>query len=129
MNLRGNIQAQESQLQRIEVYGTEGSLSVPDPNGFGGPVKLKLPQYKDWVGVNLTHPCNENFRGLGMADLAKALESGRPHRASGDLAFHVLDIMQAFHESGEQGKHIVLQSSCEKPAAFPTGLREGEVDS
>ncbi|HLZ10715.1 MAG TPA: Gfo/Idh/MocA family oxidoreductase, partial [Chloroflexota bacterium] len=79
-------------LPRIEIYGTEGSLSVPDPNTFGGPVRLRRPGAREWEDVPLTHGNVVNSRGIGPADLALAIRSNRPHRASGELAFHVLDV-------------------------------------
>ena len=82
----------------IEIYGTQGSLSVPDPNGFGGPVSLHAPG--GGVEGDAADPrLRGNSRGIGVADMAYALRSGRPHRASGELAFHVLDIMHAVHEA------------------------------
>ncbi|MDT8389729.1 MAG: Gfo/Idh/MocA family oxidoreductase [Lentisphaeria bacterium] len=114
-------------LPRIEVYGTEGSLSVPDPNGFGGPVKLMRPG-QDWQEILLTHGYAENSRGLGVADMASAILSKRANRAGGQLALHVLDIMHAFHDASREGRHIDLTTTCERPAALPMNLREGEID-
>jgi len=110
-----------SHLPLIEVYGTQGSLSVPDPNGFGGPVKVRRAG-GEWTEMPLTHGYPENSRGVGVADMAMGLRSGRPHRASGDLAFHVLDIMHAVHEASLQGKHIQLGSTCERPAPMVMDL-------
>ena len=116
-------------LPNLEVYGSEGTLSVPDPNTFGGPVRLRLADYKEYVEVKLSHRYAENFRGLGAADLACAVRSGRPHRASGELAFHVLDIMQALHEASRDGRHVEITSTCAKPAPLPAGLKEGTLDA
>lgn len=116
-------------LPRIEVYGTEGTLSVPDPNGFKGPVKLRRKDATEWVEVPLTHGYVDNMRGIGVADMAYAIQTGRAHRASGELAFHVLDAMQAFEESSVAGKHIVLKSTCERPSALPVGLTPGTLDA
>lgn len=117
-----------AKLPCIEIYGTEGSLSVPDPNGFGGPVRIRRARDEDWSEVELTHIYAENSRGIGVADMAYALQSGRKHRANGDMAYHVLDIMHAFHDASEQSKHIELESTCERPAALPVGLEEGKLD-
>lgn len=117
-----------AQLPRIEVYGTQGSMSVPDPNGFGGPVKVRLASDTEWRQVPLTHGYAENSRGIGVADMAYALRSGRQHRANGNLAYHVLDIMHAFLDASDQGRHIELESTCERPAALPTGLGNGVLD-
>ena len=117
-----------AQVPRIEIYGTEGSLSVPDPNIFGGPVFVRRAGASDWSEVPLTHAYTENSRGIGVADMAYALRSGRPHRANGDMAYHVLDIMHAFHDASREGKHVELSSTCTRPAPLPLGLREGTLD-
>src|SRR5207237_339513 len=87
----------------IEIYGSEGSLSVPDPNTFGGPVGIRRAGEKEWQDVAHTHGYAENWRGLGLAEMAAAIVENRPHRASGDLAYHVLDIMQGFHDASDRG--------------------------
>ncbi len=117
-----------AELPRIEIYGSEGTLSLPDPNGFGGPVRLWRRETRAWQEAPLTHGYTGNNRGLGVADMAQALRSGRPHRASGELAYHVLDIMEALHDASREGRHVVLTSTCSRPAALPVGLREGEID-
>lgn len=117
-----------AELPRIEIYGTEGSLSVPDPNTFGGPVRVKHGREKEWVDIPLTHGYAENSRGVGVADMAYALRSGRKHRASGELAFHVLDLMHCFHDASDQGRHVQPESTCERPTALPVGLEHGKLD-
>lgn len=117
-----------SELPRIEIYGTAGSLSVPDPNGFGGPVRIRRAGAKEWSDVPLTHGFAQNCRGIGVADMAYALRSGRPHRANGEMAYHVLDIMHAFHDASREGKHSELKSTCSRPAPLPLGLGEHELD-
>ncbi|MBK9055354.1 MAG: Gfo/Idh/MocA family oxidoreductase [Chloroflexi bacterium] len=109
-----------SHLPRIEIYGTEGSLSVPDPNMFGGSVYVRQAMAKEWSEVPLTHAADMG-RGIGVADLAYALADARPHRAAGEMAFHVLDLMQAFEESSQSGRHIEIESRCERPAPLPVG--------
>ncbi|MEJ7654744.1 MAG: Gfo/Idh/MocA family oxidoreductase [Chloroflexia bacterium] len=115
-------------LPRIEIYGTKGSLSVPDPNGFGGPVRIRLADDSEWRDVPLTHDYITQFRGVGVADMAQAIRSDRPHRASGELAYQVLETMHALVDSSDQDKHIELQSRGDRPAALPVGLTEGVLD-
>ncbi len=112
----------------IEIYGTAGSLSVPDPNGFGGPVKVRLPGMDNWMEIPLSHGYAKNTRSIGVADMAYALRTGRPHRANGAMAYHVLDIMHAVHDASKDGKHIELQSTCAQPASLPMGLAAGTLD-
>lgn len=115
-------------LPWLEIYGTEGSLRLPDPNTFGGPVYVKRGREQEWSPIPLTHGYAENSRGLGVADMAAAMQAGRPHRASGALAQHVLDIMCALHEASDQGAHVTLTSTCDRPAPLPLGLMPGEVE-
>jgi predicted dehydrogenase len=107
-----------SRLMNIEVYGTEGSLSVPDPNTFGGSVQVKKAGESAWTEITHTHAHPDNSRGLGLADMAAAILDDRAHRANGDMAFHVLDLMHSFHEAADAGKHMDIASSCRRPAAL-----------
>jgi len=104
-------------LPRLEVYGSKGSLLVPDPNTFGGPVMLYDASTKEWIEVSLSHP-DDVGRGIGVAEMAQAIAEDRLHRASGALALHVLDVMQAVSESSEQGRHIMMQTDPGRPAAL-----------
>jgi predicted dehydrogenase len=106
-------------LPCIEIYGTEGSLSVPDPNGFGGPVRAW--RNGEWKEIPHAFPYTSPGRGVGVADMAYAIRNGRPHRANGELAYHVLDLMHAFHDASATGKHVEIESTCERPAMLPTG--------
>jgi len=117
----------KSNLPRIEIYGSEGTLACPDPNTFGGPVRL-MRAGGEWAQVPLSHVYEGNSRGLGVADMAAAISSGRGHRASGALGFHVLDLMHAFHDASESGAHVAVESTAARPAPLPLGLREGLID-
>ncbi len=112
----------------VEIYGTEGSLICPDPNTFGGPVKLYQPWMKDWTECNLTHRYAENSRMLGAADMVAAQKSGRPHRCSGELARHVLELMLAFEEASKTGKKYTMKTSCQIPKPMDASLPEGTLD-
>lgn len=112
----------------IELYSTEGSLKVPDPNTFGGPVQLFTPASGEWQTQALSHRYTENSRGIGAADMAYAILGQRPHRASGALAYHVLEIMHAFEKSSTTGAHVLLESKPDQPAPLPLGLIEGRLD-
>jgi predicted dehydrogenase len=106
-------------LPFIEIYGSEGTLSVPDPNTFGGEVRVYKPGQSDWETVELTHPFADNSRGLGVADMARALREGGVARADGKLTYHVLDIMHAVHDAAEQRRTVDLASTIERPAPLP----------
>ncbi|MFC4302207.1 Gfo/Idh/MocA family protein [Cohnella boryungensis] len=116
-----------SMLPRIEVYGSEGTLLVPDPNGFGGPVSIWRSGSKEWTEIPLSHGKVENVRGAGAADMARAILSGRKHRASGELAYHVLEAMHGFHDASVEGAHYVMKSTCDRPAPLPLGLADNEL--
>lgn len=112
-----------SMLPRIEVYGSAGTLIVPDPNGFGGEIKISRAGAKEWSTIPLAYGYTENARGVGAADMAKAIQTGRKHRANGQLAYHVLEAMHGFHDASEQGIHYMMKSTCERPAPLPLGLQ------
>jgi len=118
-----------AELPRIEIYGSEGTLSVPDPNGFGGTPKLWTTATKQWREVNIEgRPYAGAGRGIGVTDMAVAAKNNRPHRANGELAYHVLDIMHALHDASDQQKQIPLTTTCTRPAPMPADLQEGWID-
>jgi len=112
----------------IEIHGEEGSMQVPDPNGFGGDVNIYKPGNDGWQSVLLSHGYTDNMRSIGVADMAYAIRYNRKNRCSGELAYHVLDVMLSLIESGEIEKFVNIESTVEQPAALPTGLKNGEMD-
>ncbi|CAM2863082.1 Gfo/Idh/MocA family oxidoreductase [Paenibacillus sediminis] len=112
---------------RMEIYGTEGNFFVPDPNLFGGTISIQFPngQVKE---IPHTHPFSEEGRGMGIADMAYAIQSGRPHRASGRLARHVLDISLGIFEASKTEQHVKLDSTVERPTPLPLGLKYNTLD-
>lgn len=104
----------------IEIHGTGGSMAVPDPNLFGGPVRLRKPGMDTaWEEVPLTHGYSENSRSIGLQDMAMAVRRGTPHRASGELGLQVLEAMHGFHISSREERHYTIHNSCERPQAMP----------
>ena len=83
----------------FEVTGTEATLSVPDPNRFDGPLRIRAAGDSEWRELPVDG--TEAGRGIGVLDMARALRTGVPHRASGTLALHVLDVMAAISDSAE----------------------------
>ena len=112
-------------LPCIEIYGETGSMTVPDPNGFGGPVSV-CQEHGEWEDQELAFP--NNARMIGVIDMVSAIRSGRTHRANGALAYHVLEVMLAFDKSSETGEHILIESTTERPDPVPVGLKEWEID-
>jgi predicted dehydrogenase len=117
-----------SEVPRLEIYGSDGSLSLPDPNTFGGPVRLRRSDETEWQESPLSHPYVDNSRGLGVADMATGLLTGRPHRASGELAFHVVEVMHAIHTSSATGRHVDIESAFDLPAPMPQSVLAGVLD-
>ena len=113
---------------RLEVYGTKGTLFVPDPNGFGGPVKLYKPG-EDVKEIELGFDYAMNSRALGLADMAKALQCGRPFRANSNQTFHVLEIMEGFAESGRVGHEIPIESRFERQPLMNPKMEHGVLDA
>jgi predicted dehydrogenase len=102
-------------LPCIEVYGSEGTLRVSDPDTFGGPVYVKRFREEPWSDIPLLKNYSENSRGLGVTDMAEAIVEGRPHRASGKLAFHVLEVMHGIHIASASGHYYEVKNLCERP--------------
>jgi predicted dehydrogenase len=101
----------------ITVYGAEGTLKVPDPNGFGGPVLLKKAGQSEWTEITpLEFGFEKNSRGVGVLDMAESIRNMGTNRASGALAYHVLDVMLSFQESSDGGVHILPISQVPRPA-------------
>jgi len=109
----------KSQCPNIEIYGSEGTISVPNPNKFEGPVLVRRHDHTEWKEIPLTHGHSENSRGVGVTDMAHAMLLGKKHRANGELAYHVLDVMHSFHDSSDKGMHWTPESTCERPSAMP----------
>ncbi|MBA5777125.1 Gfo/Idh/MocA family oxidoreductase [Stappia sp. F7233] len=119
--------------QPIELYGTEGSILNPDPNFFGGTVKVSAKS-GDWQEVSISGrpfgaPNRElrngnrvaDYRMAGVFDMAAAIRAGRPHRASGEMALHVLEIMEGLERASAEDRRIPIESTCERPAPVLPG--------
>lgn len=106
----------------IEIYGSKGTLVVPDPNWFGGEIEFAAEKDK-WVTLKTELPyADANYRSIGLADMAHAIRSNRPHRASGELALHVLEVMEAFGRSSDSGKAVSIATRPERPAPISESL-------
>jgi predicted dehydrogenase len=112
-----------TRIPLFEVHGTAGTLAVPDPNRFSDPVLLATADDREFREVPVAAGYADAGRGVGLADLARAIETGRPHRASGDLAFHVLEIMEAVGTAGREHTVVTLASTVDRPAPVPLGAR------
>jgi hypothetical protein len=106
VTLTVSFEARNQYLSGLEVYGTEGSLLFPDANAFGGELLLRGNDTEEVVDVESLG--DQETRGLGLEELAVALREDRPHRASGELALHVLETAEAIVAAAEQNSSIVL---------------------
>jgi predicted dehydrogenase len=120
----------------IELYGSKGSIIVPDPNMFGGPVSISKELGSDWNDFSVENmflgktnivnhsgrsneaPKQSNYRGIGLSEMIYAIENNKPHRCSGELAHHVLDIINSTIDAAKNNKEIEIQSTCRKPDVF-----------
>ncbi|MBQ7638549.1 MAG: Gfo/Idh/MocA family oxidoreductase [Clostridia bacterium] len=107
----------------VEVFGSRGSVIVPDPNGFGGPVKLMRGSGSGYEEVPVVYDYRENSRGIGVADMCAALRDGRTPRANCAQTFHVLDLMCAFHESSDSGAEVKLADGFSRGPALELGFK------
>ena len=114
-------------LPIIEIYGSKGTLRVPDPNCFGGPVVLHIPG-KDDEEIPLAFDYPENSRALGLAEMASALEQGRRPRASWKQTLHVLEVLTGFERAAAQGGYLDLSTKYEREAPMAQGLPHGVLD-
>lgn len=110
-----------STLPRIEIHGTAGSISVPDPNTFGGDVLLFTPEAGEWKPVEHQHR-SDLQRGIGVADMAECIELEKLHRVNGAMALHVLETMIAFGESSAEGQFVTIESKTQRPEALAVNL-------
>lgn len=113
----------------IEIHGSLGSISVPDPNTFDGPIKLYRGSNKErvWESVPVAYGYQENSRGLGLADMCCAIRQDRIARGNGNMTMHVLDIMCAVHDASNEKKNVQLTTTFERADILPLGLLDGEV--
>lgn len=119
----------------IEIHGETASIRVPDPNFFGGAVE-RAETRDEWqvtstadnrfgvANYPAAKPLYANYRGLGLAEMAAAIEAGRPHRVNGEWAFHVLDVMLGILRSAETGERVPIASRCERPEALSVAEAE-----
>lgn len=113
-------------LPHLEIYGTTGSISLPDPNFFDGPAQIRDSDSTEYSNLPPQNPFAENMRGLGLAQMCKAIRDGTGHLANGRLATHVLDVLTAMDASAKRGEVVVCSTACEAPPLMPAALTEIE---
>jgi predicted dehydrogenase len=113
---------------RFEVYGSKGTLFVPDPNGFDGPVTLYRPEQGEYKDVPLLFDYKENSRALGLADMAKALAERRDYRASYKQTLHVLEVLSSFDKSSASQARYAMQTKYARGEAMKNNPMRGILD-
>ncbi len=137
----------DSEAPRFEIYGEEGVITIPDPNPvhganiFHGPIWLRTrettrwphqppPRGRDeWEIIESNHGINRDSRGIGLMDLAIAVRDGRPVRASGELAYHVFEVMDAINRATLEGKYQKIKSTCLRPEPLPENFNQNNLMS
>ena len=113
---------------RFEVYGTEGTMMVPDPNGFGGPIQIYRPEEGEWKEMPLTFDYKENSRGIGLADMACSIRTGSPFRSSWEQTFHVLEVLTSFEKSSASHAAYQMESHYDRRPAIKRHPIHGVLD-
>jgi predicted dehydrogenase len=135
----------DSETPRLEIYGTEGTICIPDPdpvhgaNNFHGPVLFRTrktsrwthqprpPGREDWIVAKNNHGFNENARGLGLLDLAYAVRNNRQPRASAYMAYHVCEVMEGILNAPKLGRYVDIASICDRPEPLPENFPKSEA--
>jgi predicted dehydrogenase len=104
-----------SHAPHLEIHGTAGSISLGDPNRFDGEVRYRPFGAEVWEDIPLRSAGGVG-RGIGLADMIEGIRSGRPHRASGELGFHVLDVLLGLEEAATSGEVVEIASRADRPA-------------
>ena len=123
-----SFDVQATRLRFIEIQGTEATLACPDPNTFGGRVQLRARGETEWREIPIERAHAEQSRGIGLADMAWAMRTGRAHRASGVMASHCVEVMESLVASAQKGRRLKIRSRCDRPAALPADLAEDAFD-
>ena len=131
-----SFDVQNHARNHIELYGSKGSIIVPDPNMFGGPVLIAKELGSEWkehsvenmhLGktniVNHSGRSNEaarqsNYRGVGLSEMIYSIENKKPHRCSAELAFHILDIIETTLNAAVTNEECEIKSTCSQPTYF-----------
>jgi predicted dehydrogenase len=119
-NLVASFDATDRYVSDFVVHGTGGDLSLPDPNAFEGPLRIRRAR-GDWEDVPYASRGSREARGLGLADMAEAIGEGRQHRATGELGLHVVDVARSTLRSAAEGRAVEIGTTVARPAHLPVG--------
>jgi predicted dehydrogenase len=120
-NMVASFEAVGQYVCELDLHGSEGVLALPDPNAFDGPLRMRRGR-GDWEEQPFTSRGAQEVRGLGLHDLVNALAEGRPHRASGQLAHHVVEVARCVLAAAAKGRTLEVRTRVERPAPMPDGV-------
>ena len=119
-NLVASFEARGQYICDVAIHGSEGVLLLPDPNAFGGPVRLKRGR-GGWEDVPYVSRGGADARGIGLHDMVEAIAAGRPHRASGRLGAHVVEVARGILRAADEGTVVEIESRVDQPEPLPAG--------
>jgi len=119
-NLIASFEARGQYICDVAIHGSEGVLLLPDPNAFGGPVRLKRGR-GGWEDVPYVSRGGADARGVGLHDMVESIAAGRPHRASGQLGAHVVEVARGILRAAEDGTVVEIESRVDQPEPLPAG--------
>ena len=117
-NLVASFEANGQYVCDLEIHGTEGVISLPDPNAFDGPLRMRRGR-GDWQDVPFVSRGARDARGIGLHDLVEAIGAGRPQRASGRLGLHVVDVARGILVAAAESRIVEIDSRIPQPEAMP----------
>ena len=112
----------------IEIYGTKGTLTMHNPNYFGGTIKIFRPGYEAWQEMPTAFDYNTDARSIGVADMIESIRLGRKGHVSGEMALHALEIMLAFERAAGEKRRIELETTCERPIPMTPVSEDGKLE-
>jgi predicted dehydrogenase len=117
-NLIASFEARDQYICDVAIYGTEGVLLLPDPNAFGGSVRVKRGR-GGWEELPYASRGGADARGIGLHDMVESIAAGQPHRASGELGAHIVEVARGILRSADEGQIVQISSSVDQPEPLP----------
>ena len=120
--LVASFEAPSQYVCDLQIYGSDGAIALPDPNNFGGSLRVRRGQ-GEWEDVRYASLGPRECRGLGLSEMVDAIDAGRPHRASGQLGRHVVDVARSILQSAAEGTAVEVEESADQPAPLPVTMK------
>jgi predicted dehydrogenase len=117
-NLVASFEARGQYICDVAIHGSEGVLVMPDPNSFGGPVRFKRAR-GGWEDIPYASRGPADARGVGLHDMVEAIAAGQPHRASGRLGAHIVEVAHGILRAAGEGRVVEITSQVAQPEPLP----------